>query len=225
MNEARPLLEHRSAQNPGVSVRVGPRSRATVLNLVGDDAMARSLHVHLTVAPAVPLDTLDADAIARGEDELLARALLELGSGGHQSAIEVDFGRGIALTVSGSALRVTGLNLGPSPVHLGAFVAYGDARAAAPTLTQLGPLLPERVEWTLDVPAYASAVEVLALDQALRVEVGLGRAGDRWRYGEQVARSARMPRPLPIANGCARVRVKNLGPGTAAPVAIFSLAL
>ena len=225
MNEVRPLLEHRSARNPGVSVRVGPRARATVLNLVGDDAMARSLHVHLTIAPAVPLDVLDAAAIARSEDAVAGRALLELGSGGHQSAIEVDVGRGLALTVSGSALRVTGFNLGPSPIELGAFVSYAEARAGAPTLTQLGPLLPERVDWTLDVPAYASAVEVLALDQALRIEVGLGRAGDRWRYGEEVARAARMPRPLPIANGCARVRVTNLGPGTAAPVAIFSLAL
>jgi hypothetical protein len=68
-------------------------------------------------------------------------------------------------------------------------------------------------------------VEVLALDVALRVAVGRGRAGDRWLYAEEIAASQRMARPLPIANGCSRLRITNAGPNAATPVAIFTLAL
>lgn len=79
------------------------------------------------------------------------------------------------------------------------------------------------------VPAFAQAVEVLRPpDHALLVEVGLGRAermSGRWLYGDRVFFDERM-KPLPLANGCRRVRVTSLATGrTFRPVAIFSLAL
>lgn len=220
-----PLLDQPAAHNVGKRVRVGPRAHAALLDLAGEDCWARTLEVVLTIAPAVDLEHLDADAIARGEDELRARAVVELGSGGHRTAIELDVARGLALTVAGSSIRVTAHNDGAAPVELGAFVSYALARAGAPTLTLFGPSLADGEVWTFDVPMFVASVEVLALDHALRVEVGRGRAGDRWLYAEELDRGRRMPRPLPIANGCARMRVTNHGPGTAAPIAIFTLAL
>lgn len=225
MRESRPLLEQPAAHNVGKRVRVGPRAHAALLDLAGDDAWARSLEIVLTIAPAVDLEHLDAGAIARGEDELRARAIIELGSGGHRASIELDVARGLAFTLAGSSVRVTAHNDGAAPVELGAFASYALARAGSPMLTRFGPSIAEGDAWTFDVPAFAASLDVLALDHALRVEVGRGRAGVRWLYGESIERGRRMPRPLPIANGCARARVTNRGPGVAVPIAIFTLAL
>lgn len=220
-----PLLEHPAAHNVGKRVRVEPRAHAALLDLASEDCWARTLEVVLTIAPAVDLEHLDGAAIARGEDELRARAIVEIGGGGHRAPIELDVARGLAFTIACASIRVTAHNDGPAPVELGAFVSYALARASAPTLTQFGPSIGEGDAWTFDIPAFVASLDVLALDHALRVEVGRGRAGDRWLYAEELERGRRMPRPLPIANGCARARVTNRGPGVAAPVALFTLAL
>lgn len=221
----RPLLEQPSAHNVGRSVRVEPRAHAALLDLAGDDAAARSLHLTLTIRPAVALEELDAEAIRTGADVLAARAFVEAGSGGHRVTLELDVLRGVALTLSASSLRVTMINGGGAPAELGAFVSYADTGVhAAPTLTQYGPQIAPGDAWLFEAPPFASALEVLA-DAGLRVEVGFGRAGDRWRYAEEIDRGRRMTRPLPIANGCSNVRVTNRGPDMAAPIAIFTLAL
>lgn len=225
MHEARPLLMRPSAQNVGRRVRVEPRQEIAILDLAGEDWQARSLHLTLTIEPVLALEALDADAIDRGADILAARAQIEVGSGGHRVALELDVLRGVGVTLCGSSLRVTAINTGGASAEVGAFASYAETPASSPPrLTVLGPPLAERSAWTLEVPAFASAVEVLSAS-AIRVEVGLGRAGERWLYAEDVERFARTPRPLPLANGCGRLRVTNRGPGTASPVAVFLLAL
>jgi hypothetical protein len=224
MSEARPLLEQPAAHNVGKSVRVSPRTQVTLLDLVGEDSAARSLHLTLTIRPVLAVEDLDADAITRGDDVLAAQAIVEVGSGGHRVTLHVDVLRGVAITLSASSIRVTAHNGGTAPAEIGAFVSYAETGAHEATLTQFGPTIAESDVWVLEAPAFASAVEVLA-DAALRVEVGFGRAGDRWRYAEEIDRARRMARPLPFANGCSLVRVTNRGPGSASPIAIFTLAL
>lgn len=224
MREARPLLMQPSAHNVGKRVRVEPRQEVAILDLAGEDWQARSLHLTLTIHAVVALDALDADAIDRRADILAARARIDVGSGGHRVGLEVDVLRGVGVTLSASSLRVTAINTGGAAAEVGAFVSYAEASAPAPMLTVLGPPLAEGSAWTLEVPAFASSVEVLS-STALRVEVGLGRAAERWLYAEEIPRFGRTPRPLPIANGCGRIAVTNRGPSTAAPVALFTLAL
>ena len=221
---SRPLLEQPSAHNVGKSVRVEPRAHAALLDLAGEDAAARSLHLTLTIHPVLAMEALDEGAIRRGADVLAARALVEVGSGGHRVTLELDVLRGVAITLSASSLRVTVINGGGAAADIGAFVSYAETGAHAPTLTQFGPSIPGGDAWLFEAPPFAAALEVLA-DAALRVEVGLGRAGDRWLYAEEIDRGRRMARPLPLANGCSNVRVTNRGADLAAATAIFTLAL
>jgi hypothetical protein len=119
---------------------------------------------------------------------------------------------------------VTAINDGPA-AEIGAFATYAETRAGMPQLTRFGPELAIGASWSVEVPPFAHALEVLAFDAALRIDVGRGRAGERWLYAEELAANTRMPRSLPIANGCSQVRVTNRGPSAAAPIAIFDLAL
>ncbi len=221
----RSLLEQPSAHNLGRSVRLGPKTQTTLVDLAGDDAAARSVHVVLSIAPVVHLEQLGPDELGRGLDLMIARAIVELGSGGHRISFEVDVGRGLGLTLSGSSLRVILQNDSPAPVELGAFVSYSEARSKAPMLTRLSPRLAALESWTIELPPFSSEVEVLGLDVPLRIEVGYGRTGTYWAYAEEIGAGERMARPLPLANGCSLLRVTNRGTSVAAPVALFTLSV
>jgi hypothetical protein len=225
MGEPRSLLEQPSANNVGQSTRIEAGNRSSLLDLSGADAAARSVHILITVQPLIALDELTEGAILLGEDVVAARAIVEIGSGGHRASIELDILHGVAFVVSGSSIRVTAINDGVAPVEVGAFAAFGDARGYTPALTRIGPDLAPAETWTLEVPQFATQVEVFARDVALRIDVGRGRTGERWLYAEEVESARRMPRPLPIANGCSLVRITNRGTNVAAPIAIFTLAL
>ncbi|MBZ0118361.1 MAG: hypothetical protein K8H88_15265 [Sandaracinaceae bacterium] len=221
----RRLLEPPAAHVVGRAERVEPGKRVTLLDLSGEDAAARSIHVLVSVAPVIDASRLDAEAIARREDVLSVRVVAGFGAGGHRAELELDALRGLGFTLSAASIRVDAINDGPAPVEIGAFASYAEVRAHAPTLTRLGPELAAADAWTLEVPPFASGLEVFALDAALRVDVGFGRAGERWLYAEELDPNRRMPSPLPLANGCSRVRVTNRGPGAAIPLAVFTLAL
>ncbi|MCC6873698.1 MAG: hypothetical protein IT378_05245 [Sandaracinaceae bacterium] len=221
----RRLLEPPAAHVVGRSERVEPGQRVTLLDLSGEDAAARSLHVLVSVAPVIDASRLDAGAIARRQDVLLVRVVAGLGAGGLRAELELDALAGLGFTLSAASIRVDAINDGPAPALVGAFASYAEVRAHAPAITRYGPELASGEAWLVEAPPFAASVEVFALDVALRVDVGLGRAAERWAYAEELEPNRRMPRSLPLANGCSRVRVTNRGPGPASPLAIFHLAL
>lgn len=220
----RRLLEVPAAHVVGRAERIEPLKRVTLLDLSGDDAAARSVHVLVSITPTIRLSELDAEAIANRHDVIAASVIAGLGAGGHRVELELDALRGLGFTLSAASIRIDVVNVSAVPIDAGAFASYAEVRAHAPTLTRLGPELAAADAWTLEVPPFASGLEVFALDAALRVDVGLGRAGERWLYAHELAPNARMPSPLPLANGCARVRVTNRSTGPVSPLAIFHLA-
>ncbi len=225
MNAPRHLLDGRHEHNVGRRLRIDPGQEMSVLNLAADDATARVISVVLTVTPVVvDLDSLGPDDLLSGADELHARGSITLGSGGHQVEAVVDVLRGVAFSVPASSLRVSLTNLGKAPIEAGAFVTYGSTCDRA-TFTEYGPPLAVTEEWTLQVPPFATHVEVLGgLDAEKQIEVARGRAGSRWLYGQHIGPGERME-PLPIANGCGQVRVTNPSRVQLLPVALFTLSL
>lgn len=225
MNAPRHLLDDRHDHNVGRRVQVEPGKTVSVLDLAADDAAARVISVVLTLAPVVvDLDRLGPDDILNGRDELEARGTITLGSGGHQVEAVVDMLRGVAFSVPASALRVSLTNIGRAEIEAGAFVTYGNVRGRA-TFTAYGPTLAETEEWIVQVPPFATHIEVLgALDTEKTVELGRGRVGTSWSYGQRLAAGERMA-PLPITNGCARVRITNPSRTVLNPIALFTLAL
>ena len=224
MGEPRQLLECPDRSNLGRRLRLAPgASYQALLDVRGDDAAARAVTVTMTVAPTVRVSALGPDDVLAGHDELRARALIEAGVGGHLASVELDVGAGVTFRASVSSLRVSARNDGGAPVEVGAFIGYGTI-SARPRLTQIGATMGARATWTFAVPEYASTIEVYRPeDQELLVELGLGRAGDRWLYSDRVARGARMT-PLSIANGFRRVRLTNLSTDAFRPVVLFTLA-
>ena len=225
MSEPRHLLDCPDRSNLGRRLTLAPEAPyQAVLDVRGEDAAARAVTVSLTLAPTMPLDALGPDDIVARRDELRARALIEAGVGGHAAKIELDVGAGIQFGASVSSLRVSARNEGGAPVDVGAFVGYGTARNR-PTLTMVGAALDFRATWVVPVPEFARAVEVLRPpDHELLVEAGLGRAGERWLYGDRVFFDERMT-PLPLANGFRRLRLTSLSTGRSfRPVVLFHLA-
>lgn len=224
MNEPRHLLDCPDRSNLGRRLTLPPAGAfETLLDVRGDDAAARVVTVSLSIAPLVRVDGLGPDDLAARRDEVRARAFIEAGVGGHSSRIELDVGAGVQFAASVSSLRVSAKNMGGAPIEVGAFVGYGSTNGRA-RLTRIGASLGPRANWVLEVPAYASAVEVLRPeDREVLVEVSLGRAGDRWLYSDRVHAGQRMA-PLPLANGCRRVRLTNVGGALFVPVLLFSLA-
>lgn len=225
MTGPRHLLDGRHEHNVGRRLRIDPGTTASVLDLAADDATARVISVVLTVGPVVvDLDRLGPDDLLNGIDELRARGTIVLGSGGHQVEVTVDVLRGVAFSVPASSLRVALTNQGSAPIEAGAFVTYGHTCERA-SLTEYGPRLLEGEEWVLQVPPFATHVEVLGgLRAEKQVELARGRAGNRWLYGQRVGPGERMV-PMPIANGCGQVRVTNPTAVDLHPVAVFTLAL
>ncbi|MCC6878014.1 MAG: hypothetical protein IT378_27125 [Sandaracinaceae bacterium] len=223
----RHLLDPPLAENVGVRVRVPPGKHATLLDLRGEDEVPRAVSVVLTIEPVVAdVAGLGPDELGRGEDVLKARARLEIGGGGHRLGFDVDVLRGMSFAVPASSLRVTVFNEGGADVELGAFAAYGVV-PHAPRLTLEGPRLDRGAVWIVELPPFAQAVTLLApIEAAWSLEIGLGRAGDRWLYGQQhLVLSQARPPALPIANGCSRARVTNLSALPFAPLAVCELAL
>lgn len=227
MNEPRHILECLDRSNPGRRLTLTPQGDfEALLDVRGADAAARDVTVTLTVSPKLSVDAMGPDALLARRDEVRARARVEAGVGGHVAKLELDVGAGVRFSASVSSLRVSAINDGGAPIDVGAFVGYGTALAAVPTLTVLGAPLSFRSVWELDVPEFARTVEILRPpDHPMIVDVGLGRAGSRWLYGDHVFFDERMT-PLPIANGFRRVRVTSLATGrNFQPVALFTLAL
>ena len=229
MGEPRQLLDCPDRSNLGRRLTLQPGGVfEALLDVRGEDAAARAVTVTITLAPTVTVDSLGPDDLLGRRDELRARARIEAGVGGHVASIELDVGAGLRFGASVSSLRVSAVNDGGAPIDVGAFVGYGTP-ATTPTLTVYGAPLSFRATWELDVPAFARTVEILRPpDHELLVDVGLGRArgtAARWIYGDRVFFDERM-KPLPIANGCRRVRVTSLATGrNFQPVAVFTLAL
>lgn len=229
MGEPRQLLDCPDRSNLGRRLTLQPAGAfEALLDVRGEDAAARAVTTTITLAPTVSYESLGPDDLLGRRDELRARARIEAGVGGHVATIELDVGAGLRFGASVSSLRVSAINDGGAPVDVGAFVGYGTA-ATAPTLTVYGGALAFREAWELDVPAFAREVEILRpAGHELLVDVGLGRArgaAGRWVYGDRVFFDERM-RPLPLANGCRRVRVTSLATGRIVrPVALFTLAL
>jgi len=231
MAEPRQLLDCPDRSNLGRRLTLAPGGDfEALLDVRGDDAAARAVTVHLDVRPTTtaPGGVFGPDAVLTRTDEVRARARLEAGVGGHVARIELDVAAGVRVGVSVSSLRVSAVNDGGAPIDVGAFVGYGTS-SGSPSLTVFGAPLSFMAEWELDVPAFARSVEILRPpDSELRVDVALGRAGGvvgRWLYGQRVLPDQRMA-PLPLANGCRRLRVTSLAPGRRLnPVALFHLAL
>ena len=226
MSEPRHILDCPNVSNVGRRLTLEPGAHPeALLDVRGDDAAARAVTVGLTIRPRVQVDSLGPDELAAGHDELRARAFLEAGVGGHVVKIELDVGAGVRFSASVSSLRVSAINDGGAPIDVGAHIGYG-MTSAEPTLTVFGEALGFREVAIIAVPEFARAVEVLRPpDTELLVELSRGRAGSRWLYGDRVYWDERM-RPLPIANGCRRVRVTSLATGvTWAPVVLFTLSL
>lgn len=225
MSEPRHLLECPDRSNVGRRLTLKPGGGfEALLDVRGDDAAARAVTVALSIAPTVQVARLGPDDLLAGRDELRARALIEAGVGGHTVKLELDVGAGVHFGASVSSLRVSAINDGGAPVHVGAYVGYGQS-GAQPALTVYGARLAPLARWVLNVPPFARAVEVLRpAERGLLVEIARGRAGDRWLYGDRLVAGQRM-RPLPIANGCRRVRLTNLSTDGLSPVVLFSLAL
>jgi len=219
------LLDGRHEHNVGRRLRIRPEQQVVVLDLAAADATARVISVVLTIAPVVvDLDRLGPDELLAAADELRARGTIVFGSGGHQVEAVVDVLRGVAFSVPASSLRVSLSNLGSAPVEAGAFVTYGQTGQRA-TFTEYGPRLGAAEDWVLQVPPFATHVEVLGeVDAEKQLELGRGRVGGRWLYGQRSVAGERMA-PLPIANGCGQVRVTNPGRAELHPVALFTLAL
>lgn len=226
MTERRHLLDCPDRSNLGRRLTLAPEGAyQALLDVRGDDAAAREVAISLTLAPTLQVEAMGPDDIAANRDELRARALIEAGVGGHVARFELDVGAGVQLSASVSSLRVSAKNLGGAPVDVGAFVGYGGTQNR-PTLTRVGEPLAFRETWTLEVPEFARSFEVLRPhEHELLVEVGLGRAGERWLYGERLLFDLRM-RPMPLANGCRRVRLTSYSTRrTFRPVVLFHLAL
>jgi hypothetical protein len=226
MSEPRQLLDCPDRSNLGRRLTLEPGAPfQALLDVRGEDAAARAVTVTVTLAPTIQVDALGPDDILANRDELRARALIEAGVGGHVAKLEIDVGAGVQFGASVSSLRVSAINDGGAPIDVGAFVGYGTT-PSRPTLTVVGAALGFRANWVLAVPAFARTVEVLRPpEHELLVDVGLGRAGDRWLYGDRVFLDERMT-PLPLANGCRRVRITSLATGRSfRPVVLFSLAL
>jgi len=232
MAEPRQLLDCSDRSNLGRRLTLAPGGGfEALLDVRGDDAAARAVTVHLDVRPltgAPAGGVFGPDAVLTRTDEVRARARLEAGVGGHVAKIELDVAGGVRVCAAVSSLRVSAINDGGAPIDVGAFAGYGTS-SGTPSLTVFGAPLSFMAEWELDVPAFARSVEILRPpDFELRVDVALGRAGGivgRWLYGDRVRPDQRM-RPLPLANGCRRLRVTSLAPGRRLnPVALFHLAL
>lgn len=226
MGEPRHILDCLDRSNPGRRLTLAPQGDfEALLDVRGEDAAARDVTVTLTVSAKLPARGMGPDDLLARRDEVRARARMEAGVGGHVAKLELDVGAGVRFSASVSSLRVSAINDGGAPIDVGAFVGYGTA-SASPTLTVLGAPLSFRAEWELDIPEFARTVEILRPpDHPMIVDLGLGRAGSRWLYGDHVFFDERM-RPLPIANGFRRVRVTSLATGRHfQPVALFTLAL
>jgi hypothetical protein len=217
------LLDVPAAHHVGSVRTIKPGQRTTLLELSGDDAAARSIHLLITIDGEADVARLSAESIGRGDDQLLARAFVGMGAGGHRAELELDVLRGLGFTVSAASISVDVVNDSTAEIKVGAFASYAEVRAHTPTITRFGPSLAAAESWTIEAPAFAASVDALALDAALRIEAGLGRAADRWLYALELEPNQRDS--LPLANGCSRVRITNRGPGVASPLAIFTLAL
>lgn len=226
MTAPRQLLDCLDRSNVGRRLRLVPNAGPqAVLDVRGDDAAARAVTVALSIAPTVAVDALGPDDVVARRDELRARAVVEAGVGGHTLKLEVDVGAGVVFAASVSSLRVSVVNDGGAPVEVGAFLGYGSTPSAPPRLTVFPREVGFREPVELEVPDFATSVEVLRPPSTeLLVEVALGRSGPRWLYGDRVFFDERM-RPLPLANGCRRVRITSLTTGVRfSPVVLFTLA-
>ena len=216
------LLDRQSRENVGRAVPVLPGQRQSLARISGPDAEGQLVTITLTT----PM--LDATAGAEG-DEPEASAVILWGSGGTNAEAEVDFARGLVLSVAGSAIEVVGRNdarpdaPGARSLTLGAFIAQGGRPAGEgqrPRRTlRTNELVAGAAPVVLEVPRFAARVELLASP------AGAAFLADGQTRGGLSLYQLDAPGSYPLASGARRLVVTNPGGPPVRVVAVFAIAL
>jgi hypothetical protein len=196
-----------------------PGQRQSLARISGPDAEGQLLTITLT--------TPTTDGAAGEEPE--ASAVVIWGSGGTNAEAEVDFARGLVLSVAASAVEVIGRNdarpdaPGARSLTLGAFVAQGGRPAGEgqrPRRTlRTADLVVGADPAVLEVPRFASRVEVFASPAR-----GAFLADVQTRGGASLY-ELDAPGSYPLASSARRLVVSNPGGPPVRIVAVFAIAL
>ena len=214
------LLDRQSRENVGRAVPVLPGQRQSLARISGPDAEGQLVTITLTT-PTI-------DGGGAGE-EPEASAVILWGSGGTNAEAEVDFARGIVLSVAGSAIEVVGRNEarpdapGARSLTLGAFIAQGGRPAGEgqrPRRTlRTDELVAGAAPTVLEVPRFAARVELFASPARGPFLVDVQTRGGVSLYQLDT------PGSYPLASAARRLLVSNSGGAPVRIVAVFAIAL